>query len=442
MTIWIIIAIVAFLIVTGVYNHKKAEREKRFDREMKEIENREVEPSDEPSTFHEAQDEPKKEKIERRIQHTEEFRRRRAQQLESLPESIDVKVKGTSYRSFDEIAAARMCDVGESMILKPEPDNEVDPNAIKVFTMEGYHIGYVEAPYASVVKSNIKQIKRCVISKRTNQEIPYINLHIDFSENELEIEQPGFIKKEYQCSPEDMMRNLASGNLGPYQYRSELLCVQDLYERSRKTIAKARACRKGDKIVLKKGDTNELYPDRIDIYLSDNTYLGYADDFSRAQVYALFDNVVDAFVDHPISADRPERFGVRVIFPAELKYTECYPKSDGSYHYYKGNYQEVKLASTIRQTDPVAALEILLPIVERERGIEASKVCIACYYQLKMWQERIDLIQKMINRIDNLTEEDLPKHELMIARLEIPKLNKQLDFSIKRLESQQKKSKK
>lgn len=61
MTIWIIIAIVAFLIGTGIYNNKKAEREKRFDREMKEIENREVEPSDEPSTFHEAQDEPKKE---------------------------------------------------------------------------------------------------------------------------------------------------------------------------------------------------------------------------------------------------------------------------------------------------------------------------------------------------------------------------------------------
>ena len=61
MTIWIIIAIVAFLIGTGVYNNKKAEREKRFNREMKEIENREVEPSDEPSTFHEAQDEPKKE---------------------------------------------------------------------------------------------------------------------------------------------------------------------------------------------------------------------------------------------------------------------------------------------------------------------------------------------------------------------------------------------
>ena len=61
MTIWIIIAIVAFLIGTGVYNNKKAEREKRFNREMKEIENREIEPSDEPSTFHEAQDEPEKE---------------------------------------------------------------------------------------------------------------------------------------------------------------------------------------------------------------------------------------------------------------------------------------------------------------------------------------------------------------------------------------------
>ena len=419
MPFWITILIIAVLIGISIYNNKKAEREKRFNREINIIVNRKLEPEDEPS-----QSQPQQ-----------------SQQI-GLPESIDVKVKGTSYRSIDEIAAARMCDVGDTMILEPEPENEVDPNAIKVYTIEGAHIGYVESAYAPLVNLGIKHIKSCVISKYISHEVPYIYLKIEFSKNEAQ--QPQFIKKEYQCTAEDKIRQLRTKPIESYQYNSRSMAVQDLYERSREVIAKARACRSGDKIILRKGESSEAYPERIDVYLADGTYLGHGHVRDSKDIYRHFDEIVDTIVDAPISKETSDRLIVRVIFPAGIdlfdKSLPFISTTHGSF--YDGAYQEVRMTRDIRRTDPAAALDILLPIAEKERGYEASEECIACYYQLKMWQERIDIIRKTIDRIDNLTEADLPKFDLMLARQEIPVLSKQLDFSMKRLESQQKKSKK
>ena len=380
----------------------------------------------------------KRESEERRSRAFEYFQNERIKN-EQLS-SVEVKVKGTLYRSRKEIGAARLCNVGDTMILVPEPDNEIDSNAIKVYTMEGFHIGYIDAALAELVKSKIDYIGKCVVSKITNHDIPFIYLTIEFS-NDV-VEQPPFIKKEYQCSPEDKMRNLSSASIDSYDYRRVPLAVQDLYERDRNVIAKARACRKGEKIILKKGVCNELYPDRIDIYLADETYLGYAEPFDRKEVYMLFDKIVDAFVEYPVSSDSRTPFGVRVIFPESVKCPkECMPASSiGSY--YSGNYPEVKMASDLRHTDPTAALDILLPVVKKEKGIDAHLECIACYYQLKEWQDRIDMIRATLDRIESYTEEDYPRQELVDMRRYMEKLYKQLEFSQKRLESQDKKRRK
>lgn len=354
--------------------------------------------------------------------------------------SVEVKVKGTSYRSIEEICAARLCNVGDTMILLPEPDNETDSNAIKVYTMEGFHIGYVDASLAELVKSKIDYIGKCVVSKMTSHEIPFINLEIEFS-NDV-VKQPSFIKKEYQCSPEDKMRNISTTHPESCDYRQVGLFVQDLYERDRAVIAKARLCRKGDKIILKKGCCDEFYPDRIDIYLADGSYLGFAEDFCRKEVYALFDKIVDVFVDRPISSETAYRLFIRVIFPNDIKCPmDCLEQAGISFHY-SGNYPEVAKARDIRRTDPLAALDILMPIVKKEKGIEAHLECIACYFQLKEWERRIEIIQETLNHIETLSDEDLPPTELRQIYSQTSNLCKQLNYSQKRLESQNKKRKK
>lgn len=353
--------------------------------------------------------------------------------------SVEVKVKGTSYRSREEIGAARLCNFGDTMILVHEPDNKTDSNAIKVYTMEGFHIGYVDAALSEFVRSKIDYIGKCVVSKISNHDIPFINLTIEFS-NDV-VEQPHFIKKEYQCSPEDKMRNLSSALFNSYDYRRVLLAVQDLYERDRDVIAKARSCRKGDRIILKKGHCDDLHPDRIDIFLADGSYLGFAEAFGCREVYALFDAIVDVFVDSPISPETAHRLFICVIFPNNIKCPEdCLPQVGISTHY-SGNYPEVAKARDIRRTDPLAALDILMPIVKVEKGIDARLECIACYYQLKEWERRIEMIQETLNHIEILSDKDLPPAELRQIYSQTNNLCKQLDYSQKRLESQNKKRK-
>lgn len=357
-----------------------------------------------------------------------------------VPDPIDVDVKGTFYRTPDEISAARACRVGDTLILEPEPFNKVDGTAVKVMTMEGFQIGYVSSDYSRLVKNNLNHIAQCVITRVSKHEIPFISIKITFSEGK--VSQPDYIPKDYQCSPDDIMQNLATKTIDSYDYRRVPICVQDLYERDREVIAKARTCRKGDKIILKKGVCDEFYPDRIDIYLADGTYLGYADDLHRKEVYALFDNIVDAFVEAPIGSEFGDRLWVRVIFPNKVKCSsDCLFQVGISFHY-DGNYPEVAKAREIRRTDPMAALNLLMPVVKTEKGIEAHLECVACYYQLKEWESRIGIIQETLDRIASLTEEDLPPSLLRRNQIEATNLYKQLEFSRKRLESQHKKSKK
>lgn len=346
---------------------------------------------------------------------------------------IYFKVKGTSYRSSEEISAARFCNKGDVLILVPEPNNPVDPNAIKVYTIDGVHIGYVEAAYSQDISRNINHILDCVVSRISTREIPYIYAIVRFT-SEL-TKQPEFIKKDFQCSPEQRMQNLSSVPLDAYKYRRVVLMVEGLYELDRFAIAKARTSHKGDKIILKKGECNEYYPYRIEIFLEDGTYIGHADNMYSGEVYNLFDYVVDSFVDSPICRDTANRIAVSVIFPVEIKCPNEFLPTPGISFSYKGQYPEVKTAQELRKTNPLAALDILQPIVKREKGIDARIECIACYYHLKDWESRINIINETIQHINALTEEDLPSDDLNRLYSYMPTLVKQLEYSQKRLDA-------
>lgn len=156
---------------------------------------------------------------------------------------------------------------------------------------------------------------------------------------------------------------------------------------------------------------------------------------------SINDSIVASIVDTPICANTAYRLAVAVFFPNELKCPEEYRLQPGISFHYNGVYPEVKAAQVLRRTDPLAALDILLPIARREKGIDARVECIACYYQLKDWESRIDMINDTIRHIDNLTSEDLPPNTLKSLQGYLTKLFQQLDFSQKRLESQLKKQK-
>ena len=87
---------------------------------------------------------------------------------------VNFAVKGTMYRSASDINAARRVRVGDELTLIHEPHNDKDTFAMIVMTSDGSHIGYVEKKYSLCFYSYKDNIYKCVVSKVTNDDIPFI----------------------------------------------------------------------------------------------------------------------------------------------------------------------------------------------------------------------------------------------------------------------------
>ena len=96
--------------------------------------------------------------------------------------SIVFELKGLYYRTAFEQLAAVMLEVGDSLRLELEPDNDKDPTAIKVFTKSNDFIGYVDKDQSALVTSVYDRIISCTVIKKTRHQIPYITCKIEFTE--------------------------------------------------------------------------------------------------------------------------------------------------------------------------------------------------------------------------------------------------------------------
>ena len=89
------------------------------------------------------------------------------------PCSIDFEVKGTNFRTNDEIRAARFLEKGDTLVLVSEPDNAVDPNAVKVYNINGVHIGYVQKNLSAFVFERIDHVESCKVKNVSKHNIPF-----------------------------------------------------------------------------------------------------------------------------------------------------------------------------------------------------------------------------------------------------------------------------
>jgi hypothetical protein len=66
--------------------------------------------------------------------------------------SFFTKIAGVTHRNKDRKSRQRLitkCRIGEELVLEREPDNPVDPKAIKVLRLTGEQLGYVPAHVAA-----------------------------------------------------------------------------------------------------------------------------------------------------------------------------------------------------------------------------------------------------------------------------------------------------
>lgn len=74
---------------------------------------------------------------------------------------VKFKVAGLFYRSSSSQRRAASLCINEPLLLQAEPDNEFDPNAVKVLTTEGIHIGYMPKDLAKEWHNHLDVLNEC-----------------------------------------------------------------------------------------------------------------------------------------------------------------------------------------------------------------------------------------------------------------------------------------
>lgn len=357
----------------------------------------------------------------------------------SLPCVKEMEVKGIYYRTIDEKAAARDVEVGDTLILEVEPDNPVDPNAVKVLTLEGVHIGYVQWDIAQFVKDNISHVKSCTVTKATRHEIPYIHASISFSASECK--QQNIIAEELRVSPEDKMRDLTLGIRKDYKYRYIGSLVDGTYELPYESIQKARALRQGDKVVLKKPlEESEYYPYRLDVYTEDDCMIGFMyGEFIQDQ-FELFDEIYTTIVDSPLDTYGHGQLFVKTYLPENKKRVESTPGISVNMTFgYRGPYPQLREAEDLKRIDPEKALDIALPIAEKEKGITAKFLCCQIYRLRKDYESEREMILKILERINSIKPDEISRNDFASLKGQGPTMTKRLATVESRLNSKSRK---
>lgn len=113
-----------------------------------------------------------------------ESRKAFAAQINSYAsDTLEFDVKGTFYRTSDEKATASNLKEKESLHFVIEPTNQYDKYAVRVYTQENIHIGYVPHEYSRGVHQNLNLLLEvyCTQVSKTHNDTPLISVMAKFS---------------------------------------------------------------------------------------------------------------------------------------------------------------------------------------------------------------------------------------------------------------------
>lgn len=337
-----------------------------------------------------------------------------------VPDRIMFTVKGTMYRSQHEILAAQISEVGDILILKREPNNPVDSNAVQVLTQTGQLIGYVDKYNAVRVTKYFGHIKKCVITNKSNHETPFIDAGILFSE--VPCNQPEMITEPQEMTSRQMLLVDVS-NLAEAGYSERRARIVNNRELPMKSIKALMNCSPLASLHLKRDDSNPQRKYAIQVFDDKDILLGWVDFYSAYNLYDHIDEV------RSVRMDKSDNPWIIFMMPKKLPYKEPSQEDVLSYQVYDAMlFPEISAAYKMRTSEPEKALSILLPLVDKEKEYRAMSICCTCYRAMKRPKEElamIELILKKINRLDAEHEElygtkqDTGEREKWLRRKEI-----------------------
>ena len=357
----------------------------------------------------------------------------------NTPRVINFSVKGTSFRNKSDIAAARYLEHGDTLILQKEPDNPVDPNAVKVLTINGAHIGYVPVQFSADISDKIDFINSCKVSKISSHDIPFIDAELRFST--YRVKQPEFIKEEFQVSPEDNMIKLSKGmDVESSLYASMSTVIMGTYDLPKASIDRAKSLKQGEKLCIKKAVPTKYFPHKLDLYTLDNIELGFIiDEYLRSNFYNNIDKIVEVRVDATMESLDFERIGIRIIYSKDIS-RELKPFSTSIESGYFGPYPQLYEADSIKRSNTERALELALSVANYENGIDARFICCQCYRLLKDYQSEEQMIIQIIEFIQKSDIRYMSPSTFHLLKRRMPEILKRLSTVQTRLASQAKKN--
>lgn len=187
----------ALFIVIGLIMSNKREAEKQQEEERKRKEAQE-----ELERVTEA-----REKLRKQIEDSYEEDLRNAKRMEeSTLGRYTFKVKGLYYRSYNSKVGSLFLRKYCTLHLEPEPDNEHDTHAMRVYSDDGnFFLGYVERDMSFALYAVYPNIKSCFISNyEDGPELPYITATAYFQKVKDGVPQPYTLGTEKVDMPNEI----------------------------------------------------------------------------------------------------------------------------------------------------------------------------------------------------------------------------------------------
>lgn len=315
------------------------------------------------------------------------------------PADVIFSVKGILYRKPGEIFAAQMSDEGDSLILRREPNNPVDPDAVQVFTVMGQMIGYVDKYNASRINHRIDCVDKCVIVNKSNHDIPYIDALVHFSQEQCA--QPDFITDPEQLTMLQMMI-LDVNKLAEAGYKEGRARIVNNRELPIESIKALRDCSVMQSLRLSRDESDSKRRYAIKVYDDKDVLLGWLDFYSAYSIYGYIDEV------KMVRISRSGDSWVEFMYPSavEIKYPS--PEVVSSCQVFDATlYPEISVAYKMRTSDPEKALAMLLPIIDKEKEYRAMSICCTCYRALRQPVEELAMIDRILDKIKLLDAEHL-----------------------------------
>ena len=101
---------------------------------------------------------------------------------------INMAIKGLYFRTTNDIESARQLCYGDIIYLVKDIENEKDAYAVAVYTKNGAHIGYIPREYSMGMTQllDLGIEPKCMITKKTFHEIPYLYMDVYYKNSEQE----------------------------------------------------------------------------------------------------------------------------------------------------------------------------------------------------------------------------------------------------------------